>query len=84
MQGCIFKVTGAIPYIANELLDLKTNKDQTVNDIIKSMTSLIHTCADSLTIMGCVNPTVEQNRRYHIAGCLDSRYRMLSKNVPSN
>ena len=43
MQGCIFKVTGAIPYIANELLDLKTNKDQTVIHIqVTNVAPLIH------------------------------------------
>ena len=73
------------------LLDLKTLIVQTVTNIMNVMTSLIqtHTCTiahystDLITIIGHVYSTIEPNRQDHIAGCIDSHYRRISKNVPS-
>ena len=62
MQGCVLEAAGVPSNIANALLDLKTNKDQTVIDIKKVRAQLIHTCTDSIAIAGPANFTNELKR----------------------
>ena len=42
-----------------------------------------HTFNDSITILGHVNSTIEQNKRDHIASCLDSQMYTKETNVIS-
>ena len=79
MCGCALNAIVATSNIANMLLDLKTNKDQTGTNIMKALTQ---TCTDSKAILGHVQSTIEQNWRDNIVACLDSQYRRLSKNGP--
>ena len=46
------------------------------------MITLIHTCTDSLDILGPVNFIIEQSKGGIIVGCLNSKYNRLNKNVP--
>ena len=83
MQGCILKAVGVISKVTNSLIDLKNNKDVSPNNFRSSLSSIVHECTDSLALLSHVNSTIEQNRRDNIAYCLDSQYRSLRKNVPS-
>ena len=63
------------------LLDIKTNKDQTTTNNMKTMAPLIQSCIYSIATLGHFNSTIEQNRQDHNAVCLDNQYRRLSKDV---
>ena len=45
---------------------------------------MVHDSTDSLTLLRQVNTDLEQNRRDHIAYCLDNEYHALRKNVPAD
>ena len=55
MQGYVLKALGAISGIANMLLDLNANQEQTLNNIMKAMALLMHTCTDSVATLHSVN-----------------------------
>ena len=80
-QGCVLKAIGAISNIANNLLNLKSNKTLSASDLRKELAPIIHDCTDSIAILSHTNAEIEQNRREDIVGCLDRRYRRLAKNV---
>ena len=52
-----FEAPGSISNITFMLLDLSTNKDQIATDIRTTLACLIHTCTDSIVILGHVNST---------------------------
>ena len=45
---------------------------------------MVHDSTDSLALLSQVNTDLEQNRRDHIAHCLDYQYHTLRKNVPAD
>ena len=44
---------------------------------------MVNDSTDSLALLSQVNTDLEQNRRDHIAYCLDNQYHTLRKNVPA-
>ena len=45
---------------------------------------MVNDSTDSLALLSQVNTDLEQNRRDHIAYCLDNQYHTLRKNVPTD
>ena len=84
MQACILKAVGAISKVTNTLLELKNSKNLNTTTLNKNLSTMVHDCTDSLALLSQVNSDLEQNRRDHIAYCLDNQYHALRKNVPAD
>ena len=84
MQGCVLKAVGAISKVTNTLPELNNNKKLNTTTLNKSLSTMVHNCTDSLALLSQVNTDLEQNRRDHIAYCLDNQYHALRKNVPAD
>ena len=84
MQSCILKLVGAISKVTNTLLDLKNTKNLNTTTLNKNLSLMVHDCTDSLALLIQVNTDLDQNRRDHIAYCLDNQYHTLKKNVPTD
>ena len=84
MQSCLLKAVGAISKVTNTLLDLKNRKSFNATTLNKNLSTMVHDCTDSLTLLNQVNAGLEQNRCDHIAYCLDNQYHTLRKNVPTD
>ena len=84
MQGFILKAVVAISKVTNALLELKNSKNLNTTTLNKNLSTLVHDCIDSLTLLSQVNTDLKQNRRGHIAYCLDDQYHALRKNVPAD
>ena len=79
MQGCVLKAVGAISKVTNTILELKNGKNLNTTTLYKKLSTMIHDCSNSLALLSQVNTDLEQNRRDHIAYCLDNL-----KNVPAD
>ena len=84
MQGCVLKAVGAISKVTNPLLELKNSKNLNTTTLNKNLSIMVHDCTDSLALLSQVNTDLEQDRRDHIAYCLDNQYHALRKNVPAD
>ena len=84
MQSCILKAVGAISKVTNALLDLKNSKSLNAFTLNENLSTMVHDCTDSLALLSQVNADLEQNRRDHIAHCLDNQYYTLRKYVPTD
>ena len=58
----ILNAVAAVSNIAFMLLNLRINKDQTVGNIMKTMTPLMQRYAGSITTLGCFQSAIEKNR----------------------
>ena len=72
IQSCILKAVEAISKVTNALLDLKSSKSLNATTLNKNLSTMVHDCTDSLALLSQVNADLEQNRRDHIAYCLDN------------
>ena len=79
MQSCVLKALGAISKVTNALLDLKNSNNLNTTTLYKKLSTMVHDCSNSLALLSQVNTDLEQNRRDHIAYCLDNL-----KNVPAD
>ena len=77
MQVCILKVVGAISKVTNALIELKNSKNLNTTTPIKNINTMVHDCTDSSVLLSHVDTDLEQNRRDHIAYCLDNQYHAL-------
>ena len=84
MHSCVLKAVEAISKVTNALLDLKNSKCLNAITLNKNLSTMVHDCTDSLALLSQVNADLEQNRRDHIAYCLDNQYHTLRKNVPTD
>ena len=84
MQSCVLKAVGAISRVTNALLDFKSSKSLNATTLNNNLSTMVHDCTDSLALLSQVNADLEQNRRDHIAYCLDNQYHTLRKNVPTD
>ena len=84
MQSCVLKAVEAISKVTNALLDLKNSKNLNITTLNKKLSTMVHDCTDSLALLSQVNTDLEQNRRDHIAYCLDNQYYTLRKNVTAD
>ena len=84
MQGCVLKAVGVISKVTNTFLELKNGKNLNTTTLNKNLSTMVHDCTDSLALLSQVNTDLEQNRRDHIAYCLDNQYHALRKNVPAD
>ena len=84
MHSCVLKAVEAISKVTNALLDLKSSKSLNATTLNKNLSTMVHDCTDSLALLSQVNADLEQNRRDHIAYCLDNQYHTLRKNVPTD
>ena len=84
IQRCVLKAVEAISKVTNALLDLKSSKSLNATTLNKNLSTMVHDCTDSLALLSQVNADLEQNRRDHIAYCLDNQYHTLRKNVPTD
>ena len=86
------KIKKCNPEIWSEMLqsktrskDLKTQKMQVcilkvvgaISNTIKNINTMVHDCTDSSVLLSHVDTDLEQNRRDHIAYCLDNQYHAL-------
>ena len=81
LQGC--KAVVVISEVTDTLINLKNNKNLSLNNLRNSIGPMLHDCTDSLALLSHMNSSLEQTRRYNIAYCLDNQYHALRKNVPS-
>ena len=79
MQGCVLKAIGSISKVTNALLELKNSKNLNTTTRKKNLSTMVHDCTDSLALLSQVNIDLEQNRRDHIAYCIDNQYYALRK-----
>ena len=84
IQSCTLKAVEAISKVTNALLDLKSSKSLNATTLNKNLSTMVHDCTDSLALLSQVNADLEQNRRDHIAHCLDNQYYTLRKYVPTD
>ena len=84
MQSCVLKAVGAISKVTNALLDFKSSKSLNATTLNNNLSTMVHDCTDSLALLSQVNADLEQNRRDHIAYCLDNQYHTLRKNAPTD
>ena len=63
---------------------MKNSKILNTTTLNKNLSTMVHDCTDSLALLSQVNTDLEQNRRDHIAYCLDNQYHTLRKNVPTD
>ena len=63
---------------------MKNSKILNTTTLIKNLSTMVHDCTDSLALLSQVNTDLKQNRRGHIAYCLDDQYHALRKNVPAD
>ena len=83
MRGYILKAIGAISKVTDALLELKNSKNLNTTTLSNNISKMNHDCTDSIALPSHVNTDHEQNRRDHIAYCLDNHYHALTKNVPA-
>ena len=83
MQGCVLKAVGAISKVTNALLELKNSKNLNTTTLSKNLSTVVHDCTDSLALLSQGNTDLEENRRDHIAYCLDNQYHALMYLVDS-
>ena len=81
IQGCILKALEANSKITNGLLELKNSKHLYTTILSNNISTIVHDCTDSLTLISHVNTDLEQNRRDHIAYCPDNQYHALRKKM---
>ena len=79
MQGCVLKAIGSISKVTNALLELKNSKNLNTTTRKKNLSTMVHDCTDSLALLSQVNIDLEQNRRDHIAYCIENQYYALRK-----
>ena len=77
------KAVVVISEVTDTLINLKNNKNLSLNKLRNSIGPMLHDCTDSLALLSHMNSSLEQTRRYNIAYCLDNQYHALRKNVPS-
>ena len=82
LQGCILKVVGVISKVTDTLINLKSSKKLSINNLRNSIGPMVHDCTDSLALLNHVNSSLEQTPRDNIAYCLDNQYHALRRNVP--
>ena len=83
LQGCKLKAVGVISKVTDTLINLKSNKNLSLNNLRNSIGLMVHDCTYSLALLSHMNSSLEQTCRYNIAYCLDNQYHALRKNVPS-
>ena len=83
MQSCILKAVRVISKVTDTVINLKSSKTLSLNNLRKSIGSMVHDCTDSLALLSHVNSSLEQTRRDNTAYCSDNQYYALRKNVPS-
>ena len=81
-QSCIVKSATAITSVVDQLINLKSTKDLTVQQVKMSVSQLIPSCIDAVALLSCANAKIEQIRRNSISATLDKTYQNLAKNVP--
>ena len=64
--ACVLKAIGVFSNIANSLLDLKSNKSLSTNDMRKALAPFIHVCTEFIALLSHLNSEIEQNRRENI------------------
>ena len=84
IQGCVLKAIGSITKVSNALLELKNSKNLNTTTRDKNLNAMVHDCTDSLALLSQVNIDLEQNKRDHIAYCIDNQYHALRKNGPAD
>ena len=80
--GCTLKAAGVISIVTDTLINLKNNKNLSLNNLRDSIGPMVHDCMDSLALLNHVNSSLEQTCRDNMADCLDNQYHALRKNAP--
>ena len=80
----IIGAASAITVAADNLLNLKGNRDMSSKDLRHSRGSVVKTLMDSVILLSMANQDVNQVRRDNLKIHLDNSYKCLSNNVPTN
>ena len=82
VSGSLLTAAHVITGIAEQILNLRENKDLSGNELRKSLGPLVQTSMDSLAALAMANQEVDRGRREDMKSTMNSTFRAFANDIP--